>query len=1183
MAMVATFLVAIGGSSASATVSVAANFGSLTCNNWLNATAPAGAISATYTITGGGGSGGDNNGTPTGGNGGRGGTVTGTISGVTAGKVASVTIGCGGSSSNGTAGSGYTNGGGAKDSTVGAGGGSSVLCIANSNGCGGGQIVAIAGAGGGGTYAVNSTSCTGAKGGDANGGSIFGGGNAIAGENGQTRAACTGSPASLGGGGVAGSAAAGSGGTGLPAGGSASAGVGGTGATATSAARHGGGGGAGYTGGGGGGGGTNTGTGSPWSVGGGGGGGSSWYATSLSGYTVSSQSFGQADATLNTGSCATSNINPTNAGRPGSGPANGVDGCAGFVTVTWTVKASAVGFTSSPSMTANPNGAFTTQPVVNVTAGGSAYAGLTVGLSITPGSGTSGATLSCDNLTAITDASGNAYFSGCKINTIGAGYRLRATSDGMTGDSSTFDVRNGSAATINGASCGSYQTVTIPKGAVSANASITGGGGGGGGADAASNHPGDGGGGGTVVVTSGLSIPQSGSNSASVVIGCGGGGGGKTSGPSAGGTSAYGSGGVGGNDRGASGGGASALCTGNNTCTTPLVVAAGGGGGGGIWRCCLGQNPVGGDGGNAGSGTPNGSGGGKGTSSGDDAGGGGGATQLAAGGGGGGSDGNGSAGSGRNGGNGATGNTAGAGGGGGYFGGGGGAKANNNLGEGSGGGGAGSSYSSNGTPSYTVDSAVSTSCGRTMSACATATNPGRGGQNSGGNDSGYAGQAGAASVSWLLAGANLVVSTQPSTTTTAGSAFGFTTTIQDANGTPVFGDSVNLGGASVTLNPGAGCGPIIGTPALNYNANTGQVVVTGVTIQKACASNSTLTIGNVVDNTSGLTLTATTGNFTTVAAAASKWQIVQGPSNVVAGVVMAPPVSVRSIDAYGNPSATTNGTTVTLAATKVPSGAGTIDAGGSAIYSSASNTASFPVVINTAATYTLEVTGGSLTKSDKSGQFTVSPAAPHHLAITGTPPANPSEVAKALRLDVLVQDQFNNTVNGSGDLVSVAIGANSGAATLSGGAATGTTSGSVSFTNLVFDRTGQGFTLKATSGSLIPAETNPFDVVVFATGGSVTLTHQPTDPNLGVGNPDNLVGSGVKSVEYYRCGGFWPAASCPSPISIGSSTDAGSSYAVTATVPSGDYRIYAKQTDNVGNVSALNPATDLSTPVRVSP
>jgi hypothetical protein len=414
--------------------------------------------------------------------------------------------------------------------------------------------------------------------------------------------------------------------------------------------------------------------------------------------------------------------------------------------------------------------------------------------------------------------------------------------------------------------CGGWGNYTVPAGAVSATVVLVGGGGGGGGADAASEYAGTGGGAGRVSTT----VPVTAGNTLALAIGCGGGGGPQNaeSTKASGGTSVFGVGGTGGlkNGAGAGGGGASALCVGTSSCTTPLVVAGGGGGGGAIWRysCCY--NPRAGSGGGAIAGSTSGASGGNGSNcagSCSDGGGGGGATTSAAGSGGinSGNKGNGSAGSGRNGGGGGNGGYAigGGGGGGGYLGGGGAAGGGQgaDLSASGGGGGAGSSYSV-AAATYSVDNTKSTNCGRIREACTTtAGGAGRGGNCACTNAHGYAGTAGSASITWNIAGTQLVVTAQPPASTTYDEAFSFSATVRDPSGNAVTNDS--MGTPTYTYVPGAGCGQL--AAAGSVSISNGVVTVSGVKINTECSNASYFSV-SVPNNTLGATLTATTNTFT---------------------------------------------------------------------------------------------------------------------------------------------------------------------------------------------------------------------------------------------------------------------------------------------------------------------------------
>ncbi|HUE09230.1 MAG TPA: RHS repeat-associated core domain-containing protein [Acidimicrobiales bacterium] len=87
------------------------------------------------------------------------------------------------------------------------------------------------------------------------------------------------------------------------------------------------------------------------------------------------------------------------------------------------------------------------QPVVSLTdAGGNTAAGA-VTLSITPGTGTPGATLTCAN-NPVSTTGGSASFSGCSVDKAGTGYTLTATSGTASVTSTAFSVDLGTPAKL---------------------------------------------------------------------------------------------------------------------------------------------------------------------------------------------------------------------------------------------------------------------------------------------------------------------------------------------------------------------------------------------------------------------------------------------------------------------------------------------------------------------------------------------------------------------------------------------------------------------------------------------------------------------------------------------------------------------------------------------------------------
>jgi hypothetical protein len=108
---------------------------------------------------------------------------------------------------------------------------------------------------------------------------------------------------------------------------------------------------------------------------------------------------------------------------------------------------------TGPAFTTQPGGGapaavWSQQPQVSIMTGNNVVESATgtIQLSVTPGTGTAGAVLSCA-ATTVTLVNGVAAFTGCKIDLAGTGYRLRATwSQGGTDDSAAFAISSGGSA-----------------------------------------------------------------------------------------------------------------------------------------------------------------------------------------------------------------------------------------------------------------------------------------------------------------------------------------------------------------------------------------------------------------------------------------------------------------------------------------------------------------------------------------------------------------------------------------------------------------------------------------------------------------------------------------------------------------------------------------------------------------
>jgi len=127
-----------------------------------------------------------------------------------------------------------------------------------------------------------------------------------------------------------------------------------------------------------------------------------------------------------------------------------ISGLTGVSSSSVTVSsgtANKLAFTTSPGGTLTGGTAFATQPVVtvqdsygNTVTGSSA----SIALAITSGTPSSGGPGTLSGTTPVSASSGVAAFGGLSINTIGTGYKLTATSSGLTGaDSATFIITVG--------------------------------------------------------------------------------------------------------------------------------------------------------------------------------------------------------------------------------------------------------------------------------------------------------------------------------------------------------------------------------------------------------------------------------------------------------------------------------------------------------------------------------------------------------------------------------------------------------------------------------------------------------------------------------------------------------------------------------------------------------------------
>ena len=241
--------------------------------------------------------------------------------------------------------------------------------------------------------------------------------------------------------------------------------------------------------------------------------------------------------------------------------------------------------------------------------------------------------------------------------------------------------------------------------------------------------------------------------------------------------------------------------------------------------------------------------------------------------------------------------------------------------------------------------------------------------------------------------------------------------------------------------------------------------------------------------TSGSLTSALTTTFNITQAPATQLAFIQNPTAAVAGVNIAPSITVEVQDANGNivPSSTDN---VTLAFSTDPS-AGAATLGGTLTVAAALGSATFSdISLDKALTgYTLQATSGGLTL-DTSSPFNITPAVKAQLAFN----VAPSETNYGLNITpsmvVEIQDAFGNKTTDT-DSITLVINNNPSAGTLSGTAVVAASSGAATFSDINIDNPGIGYTLDATAAGLTLATSSSFDII--ATPTQLAITQEPTD------------------------------------------------------------------------------------------
>ncbi len=331
------------------------------------------------------------------------------------------------------------------------------------------------------------------------------------------------------------------------------------------------------------------------------------------------------------------------------------------------------------------------------------------------------------------------------------------------------------------------------------------------------------------------------------------------------------------------------------------------------------------------------------------------------------------------------------------------------------------------------------------------------------------------------AAAQVVIATQPSATAVNGAAFATqpVARIADAGGNFVLQAGIN-----VTAAIAAGGGSLGGVATVATDAS-GIATFSGLSIT-GTAGNHTLSFASAGLSTATSTTVATTaGAAATIAISAGDAQ------SAVAGTAVAIAPSVLVTDQSNNP---VSGTSVTFA---VATGGGSVVGGAATSNASGIAAVTSWTLGSSVGSNSLTATSAGLTGSPLTFTATATAAPASQLAIS-TQPSATGTVGAALATQPVIQlqDQFGNPVSQAGIVVTASI--FSGGGTLAGSTtATTNASGTATFSGLIVNGTaGSSQVLSFTSGSLTAVNSS----AITLSAGAATQIAITTQPSSTVAN-----------------------------------------------------------------------------------
>jgi hypothetical protein len=391
--------------------------------------------------------------------------------------------------------------------------------------------------------------------------------------------------------------------------------------------------------------------------------------------------------------------------------------------------------------------------------------------------------------------------------------------------------------------------------------------------------------------------------------------------------------------------------------------------------------------------------------------------------------------------------------------------------------------------------------------------------------------------------------------------------VEDANGNRVTSANNTI---TVAIGTNPGNGNLGGTKTVA--ASSGLATFNTLSIDSA-GTGYTLTA-----SATGLTGT-TSGAFNVSVGAPSKLAFGVQPTSTTGGGTIAPPVTVRILDAGGNLTSST--ATVAVAIT---SGTGDPSAtlSGTKSVAAVNGTATFGTLsIDIAANnYRLDATSSGLTGAT-SNQFNITAGAAAKLAF-GTQPVSTTGGATMSAVTVRILDAGGNLINSTANVtLAITGGTGTTGAHLSGGSTVtvAAVSGTATFSTLNIDSAGSNYTLSASSGVLTGATSSPFNISVGA-AAKLSFGVQPSAENSATAI------SPAVTVRILDAGGNLTASGASVTVSITNGTGTSGAHlggTVTAGASSGTATFGTLTIDSAGAGYTLNANSGILTGATSSP